>query len=443
MLWSHTSKTVLIGKQGISCNQGIPAIVFCSRNRVPVAEAIQDRALGSAERRVGDFWHTFGMARFVEQLGRGPSVAQSMRFSICALGFLAVWVGWGLRAQDVPIPKDGTVLTFHVYMNLIQIPTLVLWPTREPINKPIDAGKFSISIDSGPWFPATHVRQEGEDPISLSILLDLSGDTAKLMPKIGDALASLAPLSLRARDRVSIYGLSCGSIMSIHEVPAASERLKKSVELALEPWMQRKKDKHAVKCEEGVGLWDGLALVSVRMTDSPGRRVILVVTDGNEKGSKHTWSEVTEFAQDAGIAVFGLSYSVDAAIGDMTLPSRRAGGTYRQMGLGSPDVSQFISLCEMSGGIVTRMDERRWSLQETLQRFVQMVRQRYIVEFPRPSNSTAGKHDLQVKVGKDEYLIQPSGVSVPIPDPALMSDPTTVPSHTPEQGPRKPVPKPQ
>jgi hypothetical protein len=207
--------------------------------------------------------------------------------------------------------------------------------------------------------------------------------------------------------------------------------------------MQRKKDKHAVKCEEGVGLWDGLALVAVRMTDSPGRRVILVVTDGNEKGSKHTWSEVTEFAQDAGIAVFGLSYSVDAAIGDMTLPSRRAGGTYRQMGLGSPDVSQFISLCEMSGGIVTRMDERGWSLQETLQRFVQMVRQRYIVEFPRPSNSTAGKHDLQVKVGKDEYLIRPSGVSVPIPDPALMSDPTTVPSHTPEQGPRKPVTKPQ
>jgi hypothetical protein len=41
MLWSHTSKTVLIGAQGISCNQGIPAIVFCSRNRVPVAEAIQ------------------------------------------------------------------------------------------------------------------------------------------------------------------------------------------------------------------------------------------------------------------------------------------------------------------------------------------------------------------------------------------------------------------
>ncbi len=385
------------------------------------------------------------MARFVEHLGRGPSVTQRIKFSICALGFFATWVGWGLRAQDVPVPKDGTVPTLHVYKNLIQMPTLVLWQTREPINKPIDADKFSISIDSGPWFRATHVRQEGEDPISLSILLDLSGDTAKLMPKIADALASLAPLSLRARDRVSIYALSCGSITSIHEVPADSEALKRSVDMALEPWMQRKKEKHGAKCEEGVGLWDGLALVAVRMTDSPGRRVILVVTDGKGKGSKHPWSEVTEFAQDAGIAVFGLTYGVDGASGDMTLPSRRAGGTYRQMDLGSPDVSQFISLCEMSGGTVTRMDERG-SLQESLQKFVQMVRQRYIVEFPRPSNSTAGKHDMRVKVGKDEYLIRPSGVSVPIPDAALLSDPTTVPSdpsRTPEQGPRKPVTKPQ
>jgi hypothetical protein len=195
--------------------------------------------------------------------------------------------------------------------------------------------------------------------------------------------------------------------------------------MASEPWMQRKKDKHAAKCEEGVGLWDDLALVAVRMTDSPGRPVILVVTDGKEKGSKHPWSEVTELAQDEGIAAFGLCYGVDAAIGDMTLPSRRGGGTYRQ-----DMASQFISLCETSGGIVTRMDERG-SLQEALQRFVQMVRQRYIVEFPRPSNSTAGKHHLQVKVGRDEYLIRPSGMSVPIPDPALLSDPTTVPSRTP------------
>ena len=75
------------------------------------------------------------MARFVEHLRGGQLVAQAIRFSICALGVFAAWMGWGLRAQNVPVPKDGTVPTLHVYANLIQIPTLVLWPNREPVKK--------------------------------------------------------------------------------------------------------------------------------------------------------------------------------------------------------------------------------------------------------------------------------------------------------------------
>jgi hypothetical protein len=364
---------------------------------------------------------------------------------------LAVWIaaasGASLMGQSEPKVVDGGVPTLHAYANLIQIPTLVLWPDREPVKKPIDAGKFSISIDSGAWFRATHVRQEGDDPISLSILLDLSGDTAKLMSKISTDLSSLAPLSLHPIDRVSIYALSCGRITSIREVAADNERLKKAVDLVMEPWKQRKNDKHAKNCEQGVGLWDSVAVVALKMMDLPGRRVILAVTDGLDKESKHPWNEVTEFVQDTGVAVFGLSYSVESAIGDVIVPNRRGGGgTYRQTGSASPQVApQFTSLCEMSGGIVTRMNERG-SPQESLQKIVQTVRQRYIVEFPRPSNSTAGKHNMQVKVGKDDYVVLTAGVSVPIPDPALMSDPTTVPSdpsRSPEQGPRKPLPKPQ
>jgi hypothetical protein len=351
-----------------------------------------------------------------------------------------------LMAQGDPKVVDDGVPTLHAYANLIQIPTLVLWPDQEAIRKPIDEGKFSISIDSGPWFRATHVRQEGDDPISLSVLLDLSGDTAKLMSKIGADLANLAPLSLHPIDRVSIYALSCGRITAIHEIAADSERLKKAVDVAMEPSVQRKNDKHAKKCDQGVGLWDSVAVVALRMMDLPGRRVILAVTDGLDKESKHPWSEVTEFAQNSGIAVFGLSYSVEAATGDVIVPNRRGGGgTYRQTTVASPEASQFVSLCKMSGGIVTKVNERE-SLQATLQKFVQTVRQRYIVEFPRPANSTPGKHNMQVKVGKDGYLILTAGVSVPIPDPALMNDPTTVPSdpsRTPEQGTRKPVTKPQ
>ena len=99
----------------------------------------------------------------------------------------------------------------------------------------------------------------------------------------------------------------------------------------------------------------------------------------------------------------------------------------------------LTSVCESSGGMVLAGDE--WSLGKTLQRFTSLLRQRYIVEFPRPHNGTAGPHDMQVRVSNGaDYFIRPSGISVPIPDPALAKDPTTLPadtSHAPEMGTRK------
>ena len=78
---------------------------------------------------------------------------------------------------------------------------------------------------------------------------------------------------------------------------------------------------------------------------------------------------------------------------------------------------------------------------KALQRIIAMVRGRYILEFPRPSNATGGAHDLRVKVAKgDDLFIRPSGISVPLPDPSLAKDPTTVqagPSQAPEQGKRR------
>jgi hypothetical protein len=53
---------------------------------------------------------------------------------------------------------------------------------------------------------------------------------------------------------------------------------------------------------------------------------------------------------------------------------------------------------------------------------------------------------MEVKIDKGVYLIRPSGVSMPLPDSVLMSDPTTIqtgPSLAPEEGTRKMINKPQ
>jgi hypothetical protein len=375
------------------------------------------------------FWHTFGMARFGGLGFRCWFVAKGMRLLLCAL---VLAVGWSIvasAAQEPTAVVDGGVPTLHVYTNLIQIPTLVLGPNRERIKTPIAESRFSVSIDNGPWFRATHVRLEGDDPISLSILLDVS-ETAELMPKIGDVIASLAPLSLRPKDHVSIYALDCSLVQSLNDVPAERERLKTGVDEALQSWTIREQSKQ--DCQQSVHLWDALAQITDEMSKLPGRRVILAVTNGRDRGSRSTWNEARSLAENRGVAVFGLSY----------LPPYARDTTQAFLRWSSED--PFHSLCELSGGTVLSTNTR--SVEQALKRFTAMLRERYIVEFPRPAKATPGVHVKEIKIARSNDFIRPAGISVPIPDAALLADPTTVPSdptRTPELGTRAPMKKPQ
>jgi hypothetical protein len=262
---------------------------------------------------------------------------------------------------------------------------------------------------------------------------------------MGDALGKLAPLSLHPRDRVSVYALDCSLRRSLHDAPADSVSLQEAVGGALEPWMLRKRNKQGERCELRGHLWDGLGAVAVALSELPGRRVILVVTDGRDTGSRNSWNAVRWFAQARGIAIFALNYAPASSTAMGGYSVGRGGGYLPSSGRSSGVESPLISVCDLSGGIVMRMSDPA-ALPRLLEKFVTMLRERYIVEFPRPSNSTAGEHGMEVKIDKGVYLIRPSGVSMPVPDPVVMSDPTTIqagPSQAPEEGTRKVIDKPQ
>ncbi len=352
---------------------------------------------------------------------------------LCLAGLATVLRGVALMAQDTPNPQGEPIHTLHVYTNVLQIPTLVLGPNRERIKKPIAENRFSVSIDDGPWFRATHVRQEDDDPISLSILLDVSGDSENLMPKMAEAIAGLAPLSLHPKDHVSVFALDCSMVRSLNDVPADDASLKTGVERALEPSTTQTQDRRKAKCGERGHLWDAIGHLAVELDKLPGRRVILVVSQGKDDGSTRTWNEVRAYAQSAGVAIFGMTYVPPYA--------QNTGQAFRR----TSTEDLFNSLCELSGGMVFLSSTR--SLESSLKTFTTTVRERYIVEFPRPSNATSGEHGMRVKIAKgDLNFVRSAGIAVPIPDPALLADPTTVsagPQQTPEMGNRHTMSKPQ
>ncbi len=341
--------------------------------------------------RVWGFWHTSGMMalRGARRVGRGVVWG-----AVWACG--VTWA-WGVVAMGGQEADAGTP-TLQAYADLVQVPVLVLTEGQRSM-PPVKPNRFAVSLDGGPWFRAVHVRQEGDDAISLGVLLDVNGDEAEVMPGMADAVAGLARDWLGKQDRVSVYAMGCTLVRSEYYVPADAATLRAGVDHALATWRAAKAEKHAKRCARRANLLDSVAYVTGEMRSMAGPRVLLVVTDGIDGGSARTWKQVRAAAESAGVAVFAMS----AHLGFGHIDSPR--------GLEAED--EFRLMCEASGGMV--MPAGAADLEKAFERFAALVRERYIVEFPRPYNGTGGEHSMVVRIDSGEsYVVRAAGISVPV-----------------------------
>jgi hypothetical protein len=327
----------------------------------------------------------------------------------CALGLMLVSKAVLMRAQagtpaaqppaaQPPAAQPPAATTLHVYTNLRQVPVLVLTANYERM-QPVDTSKFRLSLDSGPSFRPTYIRQEGNDPISLAILIDASKPESNLFPQLSQAIADLSPGYLQKQDRVSIYVLDCSLIRSAYAAPADAATLKQSVDRALAPWQTRRKLKQA-PCKPSLPLWDSMDNVVEDLTQQSGRRVLLAITDGEDGGSRILWQQVMHRAQIDSVAIFGL------------LPMPVLGTQHPKSSLLASE-DKFNQICDLSGGV--EIQERNANGSWRLKEFTKMVRERYIMEFPRGRDEKAGIHTLEVSYQRrDNLYIVSAGVSVPI-----------------------------
>jgi len=324
--------------------------------------------------------------------------------------------------QDPEPPLDPNLYTLHVYANLIQVPTLVLSTDRKPIPLvPLD--KFQISLDSGPTFRPTKMKIAGNDPISLSILLDASGDQDKLLKNFAESLASLVPESLHPADHVTIYAVDCALVRTSNDVPANATLLRSGVASALAaPNLHGPKGKPA--CAYSLRLWDAVYGITRALGELPGRRALLVVSSGNDTKSSLQFADVRQFADSRSVAIFGLR-DRDRLEATRTLSRTLGHNIYSNIGADSHDYL-FTQLCESNGGLVS--DVYSQDLTKSLQDFVAMLRGRYIIEFPRGDNAPAGNHIITISIEKQNAFIASSGVVVPLDDIQSHNNPCAIPS---------------
>ena len=238
---------------------------------------------------------------------RLPGIARISACTILALANLFATA----QSSEAPAlttqatPSADAAPTLHVYTNLKQVPVLVLAHNYERM-KPIDPSGFRISLDSGPLFRPTYVRREGDDPISLAILIDASKPDNELLPSLIKAIAALLPDFLHLQDRVSVYAIDCTLIRTIYDTGANPAALADGVQRAMAPWQIRQTQNEELKkenktpppnCRAGLPLWDSMKEVLKDLDQQSGRRVLLAITDGDDTGSKSRWKDVLFHAQ--------------------------------------------------------------------------------------------------------------------------------------------------
>ncbi len=352
----------------------------------------------------------------------------ALAFALTAAAVSATVLPWARAQAQDDAPPPANLYTLHVYTNLMQFPTVVLGPNLKPL-PPVPRDKFNITIDGGPIFHPTKMRIEGDDPISLAVLLDAGGDQKGVLRAFAKSFPQVIPSLLHPQDRISMYALDCTVMRTLKEAPAVDPALiAQGIASALAaPRLHGTKTKPA--CGYKLHLWDAMAVVGQDLGDSPSRRVLLVVSLGRENGSKRSLALAAEDLGSLGVAVFGLR---DNAAYNRELGSYRFGPVLGRRGSVNPagavnDDDLFGIMCGSNGGMI--LDAWNPGIEQNLQHLIELLRGRYIIEYPRPDDNKAAFHVVDITIaGTEAAFIRPTGGSSPIPDPAILNDPNTLPS---------------
>jgi VWFA-related protein len=323
-----------------------------------------------------------------------------------------------LRAQS----EDGTQpgYTLHVYANRLQVPTLVLDNVGKPVPR-LTRDRFQISLDEGPHFTPTLVRLEGQDPITLSILMDASGDQATMLPRLTDALTHLpAAAALLPHDHVSVYAMDCALVRSLLDIPYNSVTITRAISSALQMHTLHGQEQKPA-CRRSLRLYDDIAHIVLQMGQLPGRRLLLVLSEGRDADSKISFQDLVHFTIKSGVAVFGIR---DKSTHD----------GYREMPADTSDshrsshsdhADPLATLCRSTGGLIFSVPPM--GMAATMSTIFTDARSRYILEFPRPDSEEGGNHSIAVFVPSVyNPTVLTTGLSAPLPDPAILTDPNTV-----------------
>jgi VWFA-related protein len=294
-----------------------------------------------------------------------------------------------LLAQD-PLPS------IKVDVDLVNILTSVR-DKRGALIPSLQKEDFIILEDGKPQ-TIKYFTKETDLPLTIGLLVDVSGSQRNLIDIERSAASQFFRDVLRKKD--------LAFLISFGEENELLQDYTGSARLLTEGLSQ-------LRVSSGVGgihpgpvptmggprgtvLYDAIFLAAdEKLKGEVGRKVIVVITDGVDEGSRLTRNQAIEAAQKSDAVIYSIDYS-----------DPRAYGSFGGFGGGGLGESELRKMSDETGGRVYKVD-RRHSLEDVFKELQDEMRSQYSIAYT-PTNEVkdGGYRHLDVRLANKELKAQ-------------------------------------
>jgi VWFA-related protein len=296
-------------------------------------------------------------------------------------------------AQDNPDAKPDIQVNVDLVTVACAVTTHAGTPARD-----LTLDDFKV-LDNGQPRAIQNFWQESDLPLTVALVADVSGSQAGFIKSHREAIAQFLKQVIGPRDRAMVVEVAQKSWL-IAGLTGSSGDLRAAVEHIGTPEGKQSPPLGPVCRNEnfphscgGTALWHGLYYTARELKPVPGRKAIIVLSDGLDTGSDIRLNDAIEMAQSAGTVVYSIKYASPMRFLSIT-------GTIAQA------VSRGLErLSRETGGLTYPNPGHRTS--EVFSKIEADLRNMYVLGFAPPADARDGKfHALEVTTTRPDLMVR-------------------------------------
>jgi len=280
-------------------------------------------------------------------------------------GLLAATALAVLLASCRPAPTlDAQEVTLHVDVKLVNIFVNVTDRNGALVGG-LTRDDFTLTEDGRPQQIAVFERQS-ELPLNLTLAIDTSGSVRKDMAEEADAARRFAHALLRSQDQMSLLQFAT----EVRELTPFTNKVS-----------QIDRGLGQLKGDWATALYDAISIGSERLGKREGRKVLVVVSDGDDTAKSATYAQALEQALRNEVMIYSIiDVPIEASAG------RDLGGEHA-----------LITLAEQTGGKSYYVSDG--GLDKAFARVGDDLRTQYLLAY-YPKNQEPGRafHRVQITI---------------------------------------------